>query len=445
MTPTFRSRGVKRAAAVSAAVVALVATLAGCSSTPSDGSSSASGPVEITYQSWVPNIDKAVDAFNAAHTDVHVTFQPMAAGPDGGYAKLLSAVSAGSPPDVAQVGYDSLPDFMLAGALEDITPYVGDKASTFTDWQWQTGVFADKVYSIPQASGPVGQFYRKDLFDKLGLSAPTTWEEYYEDAKKIHAANSDDYIAAFAYNQAPWLIALAQQAGAHWFTVDGDSWKVDMTDPATQQMATYWQKLIDEGLVKIEPDLSNEWYADLQAGHIYSWMSGSWAGAIIEGNAPKTSGDWAAAEMPQWTEGAHVSASWGGGSANAVLTGSKHPEQAAEFALWLNSDPSSVSILNSVGAGYPAISDTSKVTSLTDDPTTEKFFGGQNINEVFGVADKNIDTSWKWPPLVSTLYSSLADNMKAAVSAKTPIMDAISKTQDDMVSAMKAKGISVSE
>jgi len=424
------------------AVAAAAVPLAACSS---NTSGSSDGPVTITFQSWVPNIGKAVDAFNASHKGITVKLETITAGPDGGYAKMLSAVKAGNPADVAQVGYDELATFRLNDALEDITPYVASSKDAFTGWQWDTGVFDGKVYAVPQASGPMGQFYRKDLFDAAGLKAPATWDEYYQAAKAIHAADPNHYIAAFASNQAPWLIGLAQQGGAQWFSTSGDSWKVNIDDDATQKVAAFWQKLIDEDLVKIEPDLSNEWYADLQQGNIYSWMSGSWAGAIIEGNAPDTSGKWAVAEMPQWTAGEHVSASWGGGSANAVLKGSKHPKQAAEFALWLNSDPSSVSTLNSIGAGWPALADTSGVASLQDDPKTFAFFGGQNIWEVFAAADKGVDTSWKWPPLVDTLYTKLTDNMKAAVQNKTPIADAYSQTQKDMVAAMKDKGISVSQ
>ncbi|UAJ79786.1 sugar ABC transporter substrate-binding protein [Leifsonia sp. ZF2019] len=436
---TARSRWGRALAVV--AVAAAAVPLAACSSSTSGSSD---GPVTITFQSWVPNISTAVDAFNSAHKDIKVKLETITAGPDGGYAKMLSAVKAGNPADVAQVGYDELATFRLNDALEDITQYVGSSKDKFTEWQWDTGVFDGKVYAVPQASGPMGQFYRKDLFDAAGLKAPATWDEYYQAAKAIHAADPNHYIAAFASNQAPWLIGLAQQGGAQWFSTSGDSWKVNIDDEATQKVAAFWQKLIDEGLVKIAPDLSNEWYADLQQGNIYSWMSGSWAGAIIEGNAPDTSGKWAVAEMPQWTAGDHVSASWGGGSANAVLKGSKHPKEAAEFALWLNSDPSSVSTLNSIGAGWPALADKSAVASLQDDPKTFAFFGGQNIWETFATADKGVDTSWKWPPLVDTLYTKLTDNMKAAVQNKTPIADAYAQTQKDMVAAMKDKGISVS-
>ncbi|GAA2248915.1 sugar ABC transporter substrate-binding protein [Herbiconiux moechotypicola] len=422
--------------------LALAGGLAACSSgssdTPSDGS-----PVELTFQSWVPNIDQAVDAFNASHDDVQVTLETITAGPDGGYAKMLSAVQAGEPADVVQLGYDAIPDFLINDALEDITEYVGDSEDLFVPWQWATGSFDGAVYAVPQASGPLGQFYRKDIFDSLGLAYPTTWEEYYEAAKVIHASDPNKYITAFAFNQAPWLIGLAQQGGANWFGVSGDAWDVTIDDESTMKVAEFWQKLIDEGLVKIEADFSSEWNADIQNGNVATWISGSWADAILRGTAPDTAGSWAVGAMPQWEAGENVSATWAGGSASAVLKGSAHPKEAAEFALWLNSDPESVNILTNVGAGWPAIADTSEITSLQSDPEVFEFYGGQDIWDVFAESDAAVDTSWMWPPLSSTLFASLTDNVKSAVEGGTPLTGAFEATQTDMVDALEAKGIAV--
>ncbi|WP_210507578.1 ABC transporter substrate-binding protein [Naasia sp. SYSU D00057] len=437
---------IPRLALAGTVTVGLVAALAACSSggsSASGGSSTGGEPVEITFQSWVPNIDQAVDAFNASHDDIEVKLETITAGPDGGYAKMLSAVQAGNPADVVQLGYDAIPDFLINDALEDITEHVGDAEDDFVPWQWQTGVFNDKVYAVPQASGPLGQFYRKDIFDSLGLAYPTTWDEYYEAAKVIHASDPNKYITAFAFNQAPWLIGLSQQAGASWFTAEDDAWTVSIDDEATLKTAQFWQKLIDEGLVKIEADFSSEWNADIQNGNVATWISGSWADAILRGTAPDTAGKWAVGPMPQWNAGDSVSATWAGGSASAVLKGSDHPAEAAEFALWLNSDPESVNILTNVGAGWPAVADTSEITALQDAPEVFEFYGGQDIWDVFAESDKSVDTSWKWPPLSSTLFSSLTDNVKSAVDGGTPLADAFTKTQDDMVAALEDKGISV--
>ncbi|MEW1834680.1 extracellular solute-binding protein [Microbacterium sp. NPDC079995] len=439
MTLTVRLR---RPLVALAAITAAAVTLAGCSGgggeSPADGE-----PVKITFQSWVPNIDRAVDAFNASHDDIQVTLETITAGPDGGYATMLSAVQAGNAADVAQVGYDSIPDFLINDSLEDITEYAADSADLFVPWQWETGVFDGAVYSIPQASGPLGQFYRADIFEELGLEAPTTWDEYYEAAKVIRASDPDRYIAAFAFNQAPWMIGLAQQGGANWFGTEGDAWTVDIDGAETLKVAEYWQKLVDEDLVKVVADMSNEWNADIQNGNILSWISGSWADAIVRGTAPETAGSWAVSAVPQWEAGQNVSATWAGGSASVVLRGTDHPAEATEFAVWLNSDPESVSILTSIGAGWPAVADTSAIASLQDDPEVFDFYGGQDIWDLFAESDAAVDTSWKWPPLSSTLFASLSDNVSAAVENGTPLVDAYRQTQEDVVSALTERGINV--
>jgi len=441
----MQHRPVRRTRAASALAIAMIAGLALSSCAASEQPTDDGEPVELTFQSWVPNIDQAVDAFNGAHDDIHVTLETITAGPDGGYAKMFSAVEAGNPADVAQVGYDAIPEFLVNDAVEDITEHVGDSADLFTEWQWQTGVFGDRVYAVPQASGPLGQFYRADLFAEAGVEVPTTWDEYYEAAKAIRASDPDRYITAFAFNQAPWLIGLSQQGGGEWFTADGDRWIVAIDDEETIKVADYWQRMIDEDLVKVEADFSSEWNADLQNGNVASWISGSWADAIVRGTAPDTSGNWAAAPMPQWGEGETVSATWAGGSANIVLKGSEHPAEAAEFALWLNSAPESVNILTSVGAGWPAITDLESVDALQDDPEVFEFYGGQNIWDVFAESDAAVASTWQWPPLSQTLFADLTDNVKVAVENGTPLADAYRQTQDDFVAALQDKGISVEE
>lgn len=441
-TITRRRRGT--AGLLGAAGLSAALVLSGCTSTGDEGGTSDNGePAQITFQSWVPNIDRAVDAFNASQDDIEVTLETITAGPDGGYATMLAAVQASNPADVVQLGYDAIPDFLINDALEDISPYVNDSENLFVPWQWQTGAFGDGVYAVPQASGPLGQFYRKDIFDSLGLEHPETWEDYYEAAKVIRASDPDRYIAAFAFNQAPWLIGLSQQGGANWFTAENDAWTVDIDGEETLQVAEFWQRLIDEDLVKIVADMSSEWNADIQNGNIVSWISGSWADAIVRGTAPDTAGSWAVGGMPQWEAGEDVSATWAGGSASAVLRGSDNPEAAAEFALWLNSDPESVNILTNIGAGWPAIADTSEISVLQDDPEVFAFYGGQDIWDVFAASDAAVDTSWTWPPLSSTLFASLSDNVSAAVDAGTPIADAFVETQADMVAALEERGIAV--
>ena len=337
--------------------------------------------------------------------------------------------------------YQEIPSFLLENGLVNLSEYGADKdRSKFVDWQWQQGVFGSAVYAIPQASGPMGLFYRSDLFKKWGITPPKTWDEYAQAAEKIHSADPKASIGTFPPGNSAWFTALAWQAGAKWFGVDGDTWSVNIASPQTLKVAAYWDELRTKKLIKTEPDFANGWYKDLQSGAITSWVSAQWGDAIISGNAPQTAGKWAVAPMPQWTKGANASANWGG-SSTAVLKGAKHIPEALKFAEWLNTDPTSVDLLLQGGYGWPAGADAYKGSSL-DKPSS--FFGGQKYNEVFAQADKNIDTSWKWIPTIDATYQHLNDGFQAAVAGKGSFVSAVQQAQKQTVEDLKKKGLKVS-
>jgi multiple sugar transport system substrate-binding protein len=438
--PTHRWRW---SASIAAAAALLVSTACSSGSHPTAAASTSLQPgqkINLTFWSWVPGVDAAVAQWNTTHPDIHVTLEKIPSGSSGGYAKMFSALKANSAPDLAQVEYQEIPGFLLQKGLVDLSKYgANDAKAKFVDWQWQQGVFGDGVYAVPQASGPMAMFYRADLFDKLGLTPPTTWAEYEADAKKIHAADPHSYISTFPPGNSAWFTSMAQQAGAKWFDAKGDNWVVNIDNPQTQQVAAYWDRLVREKVIKTEPDFANGWYKDLQDGHIAAWVSAQWGDAILSGNAPGTAGKWRVAPMPQWNAGEHASANWGG-SSTAVLTGAKYPKQAAEFAVWLNSDPQSVALLIKGGYGWPAATDAFKGTTL-DQPSA--FFGGQKYNDVFAAADQNIDKSWKWIPTVDAAYQHLNDGFSTAISGSGSFGGAVTKAQQQTVDDMKAKGLSV--
>ena len=156
----------------------------------------------------------------------------VTSGNAGTYAKMFSALQAGNAPDLGQVEYATLPNFEHVGGLVDLSKYGADSVkSDFVPSTWAQVSQGSAVYAFPQDIGPMGLFYRADLFKKYGLTVPTTWAQYLSDAQKVHAANPNAYIAAFPANDAQWFSALAWQAGAQWFSTSGDTWVSASTTP----------------------------------------------------------------------------------------------------------------------------------------------------------------------------------------------------------------------
>ena len=434
--------GYRRSLAALLAGIALVLGLTGCSgsSDGDDNGSSSDKPgekIELTFWSWVPGVDKAVDLWNSENPDVQVKLTDKTVGSQGGYAKMHAAVKAGNAPDVAQVEYQNIPEFLLDDELVDLSEYgADDVADKFVDWQWKQVSYNNSVYAIPQASGPMGLFYRKDLFEQWGIQVPTTWAEFKEAAKVVRQHGA--YICTFPPGNSAWFTALAWQRGANWFGVDGDSWTVNIDSPETLEVAQFWDDMVKEDLIKTEGDFSEEWNKDLNTGKIVTWPTAQWGDGILASAAPKTAGKWAAAPIPQWDD-AFRSANWGG-SSTAVLKGTDHARAAMDFAVWLNSDPDSIDLLIAGAYGWPAARDALAGSAL-DKPYP--FFGDQKINDIFVPADAAIDVNWGWIPTISETYAHLNDGFQKAIAGEGSFVDTVKNAQQQTVADLEARDLNV--
>jgi multiple sugar transport system substrate-binding protein len=80
-----------------AGVLLGVTLLAACGSGASSSDTTSNQKVELTFWSWVPNIDKVVEVWNGGHPNIHVTVSKQAQG-DEQVTKVLTAAKAGNRP-----------------------------------------------------------------------------------------------------------------------------------------------------------------------------------------------------------------------------------------------------------------------------------------------------------------------------------------------------------
>jgi multiple sugar transport system substrate-binding protein len=438
----------RRKLLLAATATAGVLAVAACSSSPastSNGTSStssssgSSSKVTLTFWTWVPGMSKVVSLWNQSHPSIQVNVNEVTSGNAGSYAKMFSALQAGNAPDLGQVEYATLPNFEHVGGLVDLSKYgAASVKSDFVPWTWGQVSQGSAVYAIPQDIGPMGLFYRSDLFKKYGLAVPTTWAQYLSDAEKLHAANPNAYIAAFTANDAQWFAGLAWQAGAKWFSTSGETWVSAINDTASTQVADYWQQLISQHLVKVEPDFAAEWYNDLSNGTLLTWPTAVWGENTLITNAAKTKGDWRVTAMPSW--GATKSNGNWGGSTTVVFKDSKYPAQAAQFAEWLNTNQQSLSGLITNGGIYPADSAGQQLPAAN---SPVAFYGGQNIWSVFRANGQLVNTSFQWGPIMSTTFTQISDGFGKAASGSGTLSQVLTSAQSQTVATMKSQGFSV--
>ncbi|MFC5290044.1 extracellular solute-binding protein [Actinokineospora guangxiensis] len=441
-----RSAHRSRYITAAALTVALTATSCG-SDTAAPGAAAdcapAQGPVELTFWSWLPGIDKAVAAWNAGNPDIQVRVEITPQGNQGTYGKMFTALKAGEAPDLGQVEFDNLPGFRVQQGLRDIAacPGVAEAAPTFVDWTWGQASFqGDGVFAVPQDTGPLALFYRKDLFERYDIAVPKTWEEYADAARKLKAADPKVSITHFPQKDVNWFAGLVWQAGGQWFALDGDAWTVNLADPNARKVADYWQGLVDDDLVANLQGFSESWNKALESGTVATWVSAAWGAGTLESAAPSTKGKWAVAPMPQWTAGEAKSGNWGG-STTAVLAGTEHPAEAAKFALWLNSSPESLAILTSEGGIYPAAKEAA--ATLTPSGKLSTFFGGQQYYDIFAESSTQVSQDFAWGPAMEQTYGHIRDGFGTALGGTGTLTDALTTAQQKTITELERQSIPV--
>ncbi|MBA4863732.1 extracellular solute-binding protein [Streptomyces sp. PSKA54] len=440
----FTSRRRLRQAAATAVAVALGASsLAACGSSD-DNEEASSGPVSLTYWTWAPGMDKVADIWNKGpgkKAQIKVTVKKQASG-DTLVTKILTAAKAHKAPDLVQAEYQALATLVSNDALADISGEVGGVEKEFAAGIWQqTTLGTDAVYAIPQDSAPMAFYYREDLFKKYGLEVPKTWDEFAETAQQLKKKAPDKDLTTFSANDSGLFAGLAQQAGAKWWTVEGDKWKVGIDDAATQKVADFWGGLVEDDVIDNQPMYTPAWNKALNTGKQIAWVSAVWAPGTLTTAAPDTKGKWAMAPLPQWNAGDSATGSWGG-SSTAVTNDSKNKAAAAEFATWLNTDPEALAALVKESGIYPAATAAQTGDALAQAPD---FFSNQPDFYTDAAEIAKTTAPAAWGPNVNVAYTSFKDAFGKAAKNKSGFGAALTTMQDATVADLEKQGFEVAE
>jgi len=156
----------------------------------------------VRFQFSVPEplrislVESLVDRFHKSQSDVEVKveFVPQAQARQ----KLITAVSAGNPPDCCMMWDNWLGEFDGMGALEDLTGQIKSwkhYAGT-TPTAWQTVTVKGKIVSFPWAITNDAIFVRTDRVKEYGLKMPYfdwTWDDFLTLAKGFTKPEKNQY------------------------------------------------------------------------------------------------------------------------------------------------------------------------------------------------------------------------------------------------------------
>lgn len=186
----------------------VAATLTGCggssSSTSSDSSSStaseasgsdaASGSVDLVFAWWGNQVrnertQNAIDEYQNENEGVTVQGQ---FNQWSDYWQKLATSSAGNAlPDIIQMDYKYINQYVNSGELLDLTPYIESGAfetENIPENVLSMGTVGDGIYGIPSGVTGSCMYYNKAVTDACGITIEPniTYDEFVEDAKIIY-------------------------------------------------------------------------------------------------------------------------------------------------------------------------------------------------------------------------------------------------------------------
>ncbi|MCD2441486.1 sugar ABC transporter substrate-binding protein [Agromyces sp. SYSU K20354] len=330
----------KRSLPIVALGLTAALALTACASGSEDTGSGGVNAEGQTLTVWImegtnPDSEAFFDSVGEAFTDetgaeLDVEFVQWADAHD----RFVTSIAGGTTPDVAETGTTWTAEFADAGALAPIGDFVDEAglSDDLVEGLVESGTYEDELYGMPWYAGVRSLVYRADIFEELGLEAPTTWDEIVAAGEAVKAAHPD--MMPFAvpgdaeFPVYPWVWG----AGGEVATQEGDEWVSGLDSAESQEGIGFYTGLATEhgfssagATTWKETDVLD----NFAQGNIAMALMGSWTpAAIVEKNA-ELEGKFAATPIPGKDGG--IAPSVLGGSHLSMFETAENKELAWEF------------------------------------------------------------------------------------------------------------------
>jgi multiple sugar transport system substrate-binding protein len=345
---------------------------------PADSSSSE----VVTLEFWNGFNGNEVDAMNKMiekyWNPTHPNIKVVAEG-NKPIDAILTAMSGGEPPDVVIAPAAEMATLWAKqGAIMDLSsavaPIQADMESELVPAGLGWVKYDGKYYGIPFVNFNWGLFYNKDLFKEAGLDPekpPKTFDEVADYAKKLTKVDANGNITQLGWMPLtePYAAINTLMAGGGQF-VDANG-NPTFNDPNIVKTFQWDVSIAKQfGLDKVMAFTSGFTAGNnpFQMGKVAMYVDGVWQINFLQQNAPDLKYGVAAIPYadPKYAESNDV-----GTNPIVVPTGSKHPKEAMEFALFMGRSKEISSEFSAMISNLPQIK--SELGTFTTDPNT-KFF-----------------------------------------------------------------------
>lgn len=189
-----------------------------------------------------------VKGFEKANPDVKVKLNTF---DHEGYKTSIRNFLTGQAPDLATwYAGNRMAPFVNAGLFEDVSDVWTKEGLGNSFKSADASMTIDgKKWGLPYTYYQWGVYYRKDVFAKLKIAEPKTWDDLVKASATLKASN----ITPFAIGtKAPWTTGgwfdyLNMRVNGYEFHMDLTSGKVPYTDKRVQAVFDKWDDLVKPG------------------------------------------------------------------------------------------------------------------------------------------------------------------------------------------------------
>ena len=265
--------------------------------------------------------------FEAENPDLQVQLEPVGSGDY--YARILTQIAAGDPPDLLQIGDDAVPMFVDRGAFVPLDDFLASEeypldTSIYLPGVLDPGKWDGKQYLLPKDFSPLAVYYNKKLFDEAGIEYPQdgwTWEEFLDTAQQLTIVDDSGNTVQWGVQlPGPWTTGFeywVAAAGGQLISEDGTEFIGYMDSPEVQEAAQFYANLYNQAQVAPPPADMNMFgggNSEFDAGTAAMRIFGRWPQAGMKEN-PNI--DLGVVGMPVGKERANV-LFWGGFGISAL-------------------------------------------------------------------------------------------------------------------------------
>lgn len=411
--------------------------------------SAGSKVVDLTmWQQWgggheEATLDKIIKEYEALNPGVRITETPVT-----NSAKILTAISGGTPPDIVDLGTSlEMGEWASRGALLPMAPFISSShlnTDVYVPAALDALTVDGQLYGLPFMDFDVGLLYNKTLFTQAGLNPndpPVTTQQLQADAFKLTKQGPDGRITQLGFlpdypgpenGQVCTLEDMGWVFGGQWYNEKTHA----ITANAPQNIAalnyevSFYKKYGPENMANFESSAGEYLTANdpFESGKLAMVYDGPWALAYIEANRPSLASQIgvapfpAPAGMPGLRGTTFIDT-----NPQVIPRGASDPAAAFAFIKWETTNPQVTATYAQLVANLPQL----KVVPsfpLANDARFRIF-----INE----ADSQ--NAHVWPQLpYSTQYGvQLCEAQADAIYGKTTAAQAMDSLQTTMESAAR--------